>query len=309
MALDRIFKHFVFFILILIPVRGFSQSEPVLKIGLVADPQYQDKDPSGKRYYRESLWKLEEAIDTFNFYNVDFIQNLGDIIDREWKSFDGILPVYKKAKPGIEVYHLLGNHDFAVDSSEMPGLTGILGMPDYYYSYLRKGWRFIVLNAMDYSILGNDLFKRDSALVNAYYNSTLGKPNHYRWNGAIGPEQQEWLKNELKEAESGNQQAIVFCHMPLLPDDVEERLWNADEIMEILESSPAVKAYINGHRHKGAYAFHNGIHYISIFGMVDTQVSSYAILEIYEEKLELKGFGEQITPSVPLLFKTPLNPP
>ena len=80
------------------------------------DPQYQDKNTAGKRHYRESIWKLEQAVDTFNFYRVDFIQNLGDIIDKEWESFDSILPVYKKVSSGTEVYHLLGNHDFAIDS-------------------------------------------------------------------------------------------------------------------------------------------------------------------------------------------------
>ena len=43
-----------------------SQTEPVLKIGLVADPQYADKPVAGKRFYRETLWKLEEAIDNLN---------------------------------------------------------------------------------------------------------------------------------------------------------------------------------------------------------------------------------------------------
>ena len=48
-----------------------SDREPILKIGLVADPQYADKPTVGKRYYRESLWKLKEAIDTFNYNNVE----------------------------------------------------------------------------------------------------------------------------------------------------------------------------------------------------------------------------------------------
>ena len=283
------------FILILYVAAACTGPGPVLRIGLVADPQYQDKDPAGKRYYRESLWKLEQAIDTFNFYDVDFIQNLGDIIDRGWESFDSILPVYGKVNPGTEIYHLLGNHDFAVDSALMPGLLSRLGMPDDYYSYVNQGWRFIVLNSMDCSFLANPLYKRDSSVISSYYNATIGKPNHYDWNGAIGEDQQEWLRGELKEAESQDQQVIVFSHMPLLPEDVEERLWNAEEILEILEASPVVRAYINGHRHKGAYAFHNGIHYISIFGMVDTMVSSYAIIEIYGDEIKLKGFGNQIS--------------
>ena len=103
----------------------------MLKIGLMADPQYADKPIKGERYYRESLWKLEEAIDAFNDEEVDFVQSLGDIIDDEWSSFDAILPIYNKLNPGIESYHLLGNHDFSVDSIHLTGLLEKLSMPNY----------------------------------------------------------------------------------------------------------------------------------------------------------------------------------
>ena len=103
------------------------------------------------------LWKLEEAIDTFNYYKVDFVQSLGDIINSQWVSFDSIMPLYDKLNPGIESFHLLGNHDFAVDSLDMPGLLEVLHMKDHYYSYVKKNWRFIVLNSMDYSFLANPL--------------------------------------------------------------------------------------------------------------------------------------------------------
>ena len=52
-----------------------------MKVGLVADPQYANQPPSGKRHFKESLWKLEEAIDSFNYYKVDLIQNFEDVID------------------------------------------------------------------------------------------------------------------------------------------------------------------------------------------------------------------------------------
>ena len=64
-----------------------AKKSPTLTIGLVADPQYANKPSKGKRHYRESLWKLKEAIDSFNDHQVDFIQNLGDIIDDDWESF------------------------------------------------------------------------------------------------------------------------------------------------------------------------------------------------------------------------------
>ena len=47
---------------------------------------------------------------------VDLVQNLGDIINDKWESYDAILPLYDKLNPNINNYHLLGNHEFAVDS-------------------------------------------------------------------------------------------------------------------------------------------------------------------------------------------------
>lgn len=173
-------------IAIVIIQTSYSQTESILRIGLVADPQYADKPTAGKRYYRESLWKLKEAIVTFNNNNVDFVQNLGDIIDMGWESYDSIIPVYQNLNPGIKNYHLLGNHDFAVDSSHFVKLLETLSMPDYYYSYEKEGWRFIVLDATDYSYFSNSLHKHDTNQVNSYYDNTTGKSNNYRWNSAIG---------------------------------------------------------------------------------------------------------------------------
>lgn len=270
-----------------------SNSEPVLKIGLVADPQYADKPSAGERYYRESLRKLKEAIDTFNYRNVDIVQNLGDIIDKEWSSYDSIIPIYKNLNPNIENYHLLGNHDFTVNSSHLINLLETLSMPDYYYSYEKKGWRFIVLDATDYSYFSNSLHNHDSNRINSYFDNTTGKSNNHRWNSAIGEIQQSWLKKELENAELLGEKIIIFSHMPLRPLDAEHNLWNNYEIIDIIESSSNVVAFISGHNHAGDYDFKNGIHYITIFGMVDTMIGSYGILEIYNDSLSIKGYGNQ----------------
>jgi hypothetical protein len=239
------------------------------------------------------LWKLAQAIDTFNHHQVDFVQNLGDIIDTDWESFDSIIPVYENLSPDIENYHLLGNHDFSVDSVRLTSLLETLAMPDYYYSYVKKGWRFLVLDATDYSYYSNSLHKHDTNQVNAYYDGISGKSNEQRWNSAIGEKQQAWIKQELDLAASLNQKVILFSHMPLRPSENPHNLWNDHEIISILENSPNVVAFINGHNHAGEYVSKNGIHYITIFGMVDTLISSYAILEIFDKHIRLKGFGNQ----------------
>ena len=269
-----------------------TQSNSILKIGLIADPQYQDAPTIGSRLYRESLWKLAEAIDTMNNQRVDFIQNLGDIINDEWRSYDSILPVYNRINPDIENYHLLGNHDFSVDSTRIGDVLKILKMPDYYYSYIKENWRFIVLDATDYAYFSNAVHNYDIEKIDPCYAKTEGESNHYDWNSGIGEQQQIWLKNELKTAKSQNQNIILFSHMPIKPHHA-ATLWNSDEIVEIIESSENVVAFIAGHHHDGGYAFENGIHYITISGMLNTEISSYAILDIYKDNLVLEGYGNQ----------------
>jgi hypothetical protein len=264
-----------------------------MKIGLVADPQYADKPLAGKRYYTESLWKLKEAVITFSENKVDFVQNLGDIIDMGWNSYDSILPIYQHLAPGIENYHLLGNHDFAIPPGRMPGLLEKLSMPNYYYSYEKNGWLFIVLDATDYAHYSNALHGHDIKKLNRYFDSTIGEPNNHNYNGAIGDKQQKWLKKKLKKAKSSQRRVIIFSHIPLRPPNGAENLWNSDEIIDIIESFPNVVAYINGHNHAGNYELTNGVHYITIFGLVDTLTSSYGILEIYDNQLVLKGYGNQ----------------
>ena len=284
-----------FLIAIAILISSCTSKEPILKIGLVADPQYAHKPVAGNRYYKESLWKLEEAIDSFNYYNVDVVQTLGDLIDVEWGSFDSILPVYDKLNPGVENYHLLGNHDFAIDSFQLRNLLEKLSMPNYYYSYSKKGWRFIVLDATDYSYYSNLLHKHDINQVNSYYDNTIEKSNNHRWNSAIGEEQQNWLRQELDRAYSLDQRVILFSHLPLRPQDNPHNLWNDFEIINLIENCTNVMAFINGHNHSGGYVLKDGIHYITISGLVETMISSYGILEFYRDSLVLKGFGNQKT--------------
>jgi predicted phosphodiesterase len=272
-----------------------SKKEPFMKVGLVADPQYANQPPSGKRHYRESLWKLEEAIDTFNYHKVDLIQNLGDVIDFKWESYDAILPIYDKLNPDIENYHLLGNHEFAVDSNHFKDILERLSMPDYYYSYSKKGWRFIVLDATDYAYYSNSLHDHDIREIDLYFEKTKGQSNSYRWNSAIGTAQQKWLIQELDSAHLLGQKVILFSHMPLRPQNDPHNLWNDHEIVNIIEQSSKVVAFINGHNHSGDYEFQNGIHYITVSGMVDTMISSYGILEFYKDHLVLKGYGNQKT--------------
>ncbi len=258
-----------------------SQSDLILKIGLVADPQYENKEPSINRYYKESVWKLKEAVDSFNYYKLDFVQTLGDVINGQWESFDSILPVYKNLDRKIENYHLLGNHEFAIDKQYLNRIVEKLGMPANYYSYSKNEWRFIVLDGTDYSSVSLPLHPDHEMQLKEYREAVIHS-NNYDWNGAIGPEQQAWLKARLDSSQSNKEKVIIFCHMPVMSTtDTSANLLNDFEIISLIEKYSCVVAYIDGHNHRGDYVTRNNIHYITLKGMVDTPGNSFALLKIF----------------------------
>jgi manganese-dependent ADP-ribose/CDP-alcohol diphosphatase len=270
-----------------------SETDLILKIGLVADPQYENKEPAGIRYYKESLWKLAEAIDTFNYYKVDFVQTLGDVINGQWESFDSILPVYMHLNKSIVDYHLFGNHEFAVEKQFLPLLTEKLHMPANYYSYVKKGWRFIVLDATDYSAVSLPLHPEHELQLAEYYKSAIHS-NNRDWNGAIGPEQQAWLKTRLDSSQLNKEKVILYCHMPVNSNiDTASNLINDYQIISLIAKYPSVVAFIDGHNHKGDLVTENNIQYITLKGMVDTQENSFTIMKIFKNHIQLKGFGNQ----------------
>ena len=272
---------------------NFSQEYPVLRIGLVADPQYAEKPSTATRSYKQTLQKLKQAIDTFNKKDIDLVQNFGDIIDEGWHNYDSILPIYKNLKSNIEIYHLLGNHDFSVDSVHLKNLLHKLSMPNFYYSYEKSNWRFIVLDATDYSFFSANLHNYNTEEIEVQFEKAEGKPNHQSWNSAIGKKQQIWLKHQLNEAIASNQKVFIFSHMPVKPFKNAHNLWNDYEISEIIEQYPNVVAFINGHNHAGEFEFSNGIYYVSLRGMVNTDENSFSILEIHKDHAKLSGYGKQ----------------
>jgi hypothetical protein len=104
--------------------------EQPVKFGVVADIQYHPGKPLGTRYYSASLDKLKEALAQFDGEKVQFVVNLGDTIDHDIQTFDGLMPLFKGAK--VPVHHVTGNHDFDVEAK--PRIE----------SCPRSGWRRVI---------------------------------------------------------------------------------------------------------------------------------------------------------------------
>lgn len=271
---------------------AFAANEEKAKIefGIIPDIQYCDCDISGTRYYRSSLDKLAEAAQTLNEEDVDFTVQTGDLIDRNLSSFSTILPIFNSIEG--PKYHVLGNHDFPVTTDEV---VDILDMPNQYYDFKRKNWRFVVLDTNDLSLYANPVGSEKYLEALEMYNSLKAdhEINAQTWNGGISTEQLTWLRGVLDKAAKTNEKVVVFSHMPVAPDN-EHNVWNDEAVVKELEASGNVVAYFNGHNHAGNYDYKNGIHYVNLQGMVETaDTTAYSIVRVYKDRLEIDGYGRQ----------------
>ena len=120
-----------------------------------------------------------------------------------------------------------------------------------------------------------------------------GLPQAQTYNGGIGKDQLSWLRSELETAQKKKEKVILADHFPLHPDGATELLWNAKEVRTLIESFPNVFAFLNGHVHKSQYMLQNGVHYVTFRGMVELDENAYAIIDVYDDRLEIKGYGKE----------------
>ncbi len=245
-----------------------------LTFGVLADIQYGDQDDShskaGSRCYRASLGKLTECIEDLNNRDLDFVIQLGDLIDRRREDLQPVLKIYNQAKGPR--YHVVGNHCLAAGKET---LREELGLERFYYDFTipsRKAWRFIVLD-------GND-------------------PGY----GNIGHEQLAWLRSTLDQAAKKGEKVICFCHYAVLPSAAVsgDHMEVTEPVLKVIEDSGCVVAWFAGHAHAGGYGLQKGIHHVTFKGMVDGPINAYAIVRVLGDRLEITGFGRESNRVLPL---------
>lgn len=267
-------------------------SHAQIKIGVFADCQYCDCEPTTVRFYRNSLSKLEACINEFNNdKKIDFVVGLGDLIDRDFSSFDAVNMVLQNSKH--KVYQVTGNHDLEVDKSYLESVPEQLNMKKTWYTFRKKNWQFIFLDGNEITLNSNDEEIVEEAKLMLEKLTAANQPNNKPWNGGISQKQQNWLIEQLETATRKQRNVILFCHFPLLPLEA-HALWNSKEILTIIEKYDCVKAWINGHNHAGNYAEENGIHFINLKGMVDTEnENAFSVITFTDKSVEIKGFGRE----------------
>jgi predicted phosphodiesterase len=267
-----------------------AKAAPVT-FGVVADPQYCDCDTRGSRHYRASTDKLSACVKAMNGMDLAFVVNLGDFIDRDFASFDRLMPIWKELKHPR--HQVLGNHDYEVAEDKKALVPERLEMPATRYDFGLPGWRFIVLDGNEMSLhpyaKGSTRHEAAASMLADLRAKKVKQAQS--WNGALGEEQRAWLEGRLQEAKSAGERVIAFCHYPSFPADG-HNLWDADSVTALLAKAGNVAAYMNGHNHRGNYGTEAGVHYVNFKGMVERETdTAFATVTCFPDRLEISGYG------------------
>ena len=253
-------------------------AERVLRFGLMTDLHYADKPAAGTRHYRETLDKLAEAKDQFCLNSLDFLIELGDLIDRadSVKTERGYLQRVNREFASIsnDRHYVLGNH--CVDTLHKEEFLEQVGQERSYYGFRRAGIHLIVLDAC---------FRHDGV--------PYGRKN-FQWTDTnIPPEELEWLAAELA---TGEEPVVVFAHQRLDVTD-NHGVRNNAVVREQLERSGRVLAVFQGHSHKNDLRDIRGIHYCTHVAMVEGSGpgnNAYSTVTVRGDgTLQLHGFRQQ----------------
>lgn len=268
-------------------------AKPLLSFGLITDVQYADADAEGERHYRESPAKLAAAVEVLVGKKLPFTLHLGDVIDRDFNSFDPVLEIF--AKLGHPVHHLLGNHDYTVADEMKSKVVVKLGMPHDYYSFTHSGVRFVMMDTNDLSVYKHPEDSQPTRDAGSYMEKLSSEKNIELkpWNGAVSAEQLAWIERDLTAANKAGEPVILCGHHPLLPAEGLQ-LWNNEEVIALIERHPSVVASFCGHHHAGAEVMRNGILYITFKSILhEPGITSHAVIHLFKDKLEIEGFGRE----------------
>ena len=268
--------------------------------GIIGDTQYVDADDGttfdGKtvRMYRQSLWSLKEACNSFKDSGVICCILLGDIVDAKCAHLGIAEQCLREILDTVKESHLvwhycIGNHDLLCFTRKelhqklIPRIVQNFSKSSQLYYDLcpYQGYRFIFLDGYEISTIGassdKNAHKAEKLLQSK--NANLAIPGggwfeglspmdqkYVPFNGGLTDEQLAWFDNVLQLSSEMGERCCVFSHMPCYfpccrPSGI---MWSSEEVLRIMHKRPGtVAAFFAGHDHDGGYAMDSmGIHHI-----------------------------------------------
>lgn len=278
--------------------RDPADGKPLLRFGVIADAQY-DRDTTDNklhRHYARSLPWLADAMETFNGEDLAFTVSLGDLIDRSADALADIKPVLETSR--VPIHYIYGNHDYPkpYDRAVQERIFKTLGQKDVFRAFDAGPVRIILLNTNEIALYsspaGSKVHNRAEAIYQAAKEAGLRCAKKY--NGSLSGKQLHALERELAKARRQGRKVLVMGHSPITPETATALTMNAPEIRSLLSAyEDTILGYLAGHEHKGGLQMLGGIPCITFRGMCEGTHNRYAIVTVYENKLEISGFGDQ----------------
>jgi len=239
---------------------GFkTDDQPVLRVAHITDVHLKN-DLGAPVKFVKCLHHIQEQTP-----KIDLILNGGDVvfdmnkenlsvIDAQWKLQQETM----KNENSLPVFYALGNHDiWWNENSKGETFYGKkyamdkLKLNKPYYSFIKNGWKFIVLDSTHLDI------------DNTWY---IGK---------LGDEQFSWLEKELG-ATVAEMPVLVMTHIPILTAllMIEDNILNkwtmlggdmhtdTAKIISLFYKYPNVKLALSGHLHMRDKVVYNGVNYL-----------------------------------------------
>ena len=266
-----------------------ATNSPIVRVALVADPQYTDSEPKYRRNFRRGRTHLQSLIATFNQDpSLDFIINLGDFVNGDTPDELPVMAeIFRQSR--IPVYHTPGNHDLNLNTLEQ--LSEHLGQKAFFYDFSIGPFRFISVNSCDESLFA----PKDSPEYIRIQHYLENHPELRTWNGRLSAQHMDWLRNRLADARDCGQKAIIFTHIPILSQTSQAgvTLYDYQDMLALLDQFPEVIAWIAGHDHDGSTIVRNGVLHKSVMGLCETELPTAVIASLYPGRMELEAIGNE----------------
>ncbi|MEW4569635.1 metallophosphoesterase [Tautonia sp. JC769] len=249
-----------------------------LRFGLITDLHYADKPPAGSRHYRETPSKLAEAAERFREANLDFLVELGDLIDAA-ESVEVELGYLDRIDRDFSTIaerrvYVLGNH--CVDTLTKGEFLGRVGQERSFGAFDAGGYHFVWLDSC---------FRSDG--------EPYGRKNSVWTDANVPAFELDWLRDDLAATELPT---ILFAHQRL-DDPGPHGVRNAEAVREILEASGKVRAVFQGHSHQNDLRAIRGIPYCTLVAMVEgsgADQNGYAVVDLLDDgTIRVDGFRRQ----------------
>ena len=258
--------------------------------------------------------------------------HLGDLCDGKAQvtdlGTDGSYSLVQSAldKAQLPFHYLIGNHDLynyghkaraaqalrprggaAVPEDEVDRPPGAA-----FYSFRpAPGGRVLLLDSYCFSALSGDATAADAeAFIRARNPNTdnLNSPKglsgldsrFVKLGGALGSAQLRWMEQQLAAARAAGESVVVLSHIPLNPAQLSPECgglclaWDYEAALAVIRPyNDTVLAVLSGHDHYGGAAQDEGIHFVTLPGVIETPRGgvSFGTVRVLRDRIEIRGAG------------------